>query len=286
MERHSGLRDAAWEQIKDLLPRGRTRGGRWVDHRMMIDAVAWKYRTGAPWRDLPARFGPWQTVYNRFRRWARDGTWNSLLRELQAQADSAGEIDWLVSVDSTVVRAHQHAAGARIHPETTNEPADHGLGRSRGGLTTKIHLAADGRCRPLAILISAGHRHDSLFFEAVIARIRVPRTGAGRPRTRPRQVSADRAYSSRAIRQYLRKRGIKALIPEPSDQAANRKRRGRNGGRPPAFDRDGYKIRNTVERCIGRMKQWRGIAMRTDKLATHYEAAVVLAATMLWTMRR
>jgi transposase len=79
----------------------------------VIDGVAWKYRTGSPWRDMPEDFGPWQTVYSRFRRWARDGTWHRILTALQARADAAGDIDWLVCVDSTVVRAHQHAAGAR-----------------------------------------------------------------------------------------------------------------------------------------------------------------------------
>lgn len=80
---------------------------------MIIDAVAWKYRGNNAWQDLPERFGPWQTVFNRFRRWAKDGTWQRILTELQAQADAAGDIDWLVSVDFTTVRAHQHAAGAR-----------------------------------------------------------------------------------------------------------------------------------------------------------------------------
>lgn len=116
-----------------------------------------------------------------------------------------------------------------------------------------------------------------------MAGVRVPRIGNGRPRTRPDSVSADRAYSSRAIRTHLRRRGITAVIPEPADQIANRKRRGSRGGRPPGFDRQAYKHRNTVERCINRLKQWRGIAMRTDKLAVHYLAALHVAAIFLWT---
>ncbi|MGW7056939.1 IS5 family transposase [Streptomyces sp. NPDC054904] len=282
MERHGWLTGPGWEKIDALLPTRRGRGGRWRDHRTVIDAVFWKYRTGAPWRDLPASFGPWQTVYNRFRRWARDGTWRTIWTAFQVRADAPGEIDWLVSVDSTIVRAHQHAAGARIGQRPAGEPEDHAMGRSRGGLTTKVHLVADGRCRPLALALSAGQRNDAVFFEAVMARIRAPRPGPGRPRTRPEQVCADRAYSSRAIRTHLRDRRIRALIPEPSDQVTNRKRRGRAGGRPPAFDPDGYKIRNTVERCIARLKQWRGIAMRTDELALHFEAAVTVAAIEIW----
>lgn len=89
-------------------------------------------------------------------------------------------------------------------------------------------------------------------------------------------VLADKAYSSRAIREQLRRRGVRAVIPQPADQAANRKRRGRRGGRPPAFDREAYKQRNTVERCFNRLKQWRGLATRYEKTATTYLAGLYL----------
>ncbi|GAO07118.1 putative transposase [Streptomyces lydicamycinicus] len=118
-----------------------------------------------------------------------------------------------------------------------------------------------------------------------MARIRVPRTGPGRPRTRLVTVLADRAYSSRSIRSHLRRRTIRAVIPQPSDQIGHRLRRGRRGGRPPGFDADAYKQRNTVERCINRLKQWRGLATRTDKLAIAYQAALHLAAILIWTRR-
>ncbi|SCE13288.1 Transposase [Streptomyces sp. DfronAA-171] len=79
----------------------------------MLNGIVWKFRTGTAWRDVPERYGPWQTLHTRFRRWALDGTFERMLRAAQAQADAAGDIEWLVSVDSTVLRAHQHAAGAR-----------------------------------------------------------------------------------------------------------------------------------------------------------------------------
>lgn len=115
-----------------------------------------------------------------------------------------------------------------------------------------------------------------------MAGIRVPRSGPGRPRTRPDAVLADRAYSSRAIRNHLRRRGIRAVIPQPSDQIGHRLRRGRAGGRPPAFDAEAYRQRDSVERCINRLKQWRGLAMRTDKLAIAYQAALHLPAILMW----
>jgi transposase len=113
MVRSGVLSDSAWSRLEPLLPSSDGhRGGRWRSHRQVIEAVAWRFRTGSPWRDLPAQFGPWQTAWKRLDRWSRDGTWEWLLRELQADADAAGELDWVISVDSTVVRAHQHAAAA------------------------------------------------------------------------------------------------------------------------------------------------------------------------------
>ncbi|EFL37330.1 transposase, IS4 [Streptomyces griseoflavus Tu4000] len=134
-------------------------------------------------------------------------------------------------------------------------------------------------------MVTAGQAGDAPAFEAVVAGIQVPRSGPGRPRTRPESVLADRAYSSRAIRGHLRQRGIRAVIPQPSDQIGHRLGRGRDGGRPPAFDAEAYKQRNTVERCIGRPKQWRGLTMRTDKLALAYRAALHLAAFLIWARR-
>lgn len=122
-------------------------------------------------------------------------------------------------------------------------------------------------------------------FEAVMAGIRVPRTGPGRPRARPATILADRACSSRAIRRHLRRRGISAVIPQPSDQIRRRPRRGRQGGRPPGFDAEAYKQRNTVGRCINRLKQCRGLATRCDKLALAYQAAHHLAAILIGARR-
>ena len=108
------LTNEQWARLAPLLPKGRKPGRppRW-SKRQLIDGIRWRTRTGAPWRDVPARYGPWQTVYGLFRRWQRDGTWQRILTGLQAQADAKGLITWQVSVDSTVARAHQHAAGAR-----------------------------------------------------------------------------------------------------------------------------------------------------------------------------
>ena len=110
------ITDKAWEQIAPLLPENGQRGGQWQDHRKVVNGILWKLRTGAPWRDLPERYGPWQICYDRFVRWRRDGTWDRLLEHLQAKSDAVGEVEWVVSVHSSMVRAHQHAAGARARP--------------------------------------------------------------------------------------------------------------------------------------------------------------------------
>ncbi|MGV9349479.1 IS5 family transposase, partial [Streptomyces spiralis] len=149
------------------------------------------------------------------------------------------------------------------------------------GLTTKVHLACDGKGRPLAILLTPGQRHDSVCARPLLERIRVPRDGLGRPRCRPDRVIADKAYSSRGFRAYLRKRGIAHTIPEKTDQRRHRLRRGGHGGRPPGFDRETYRRRNVIERCFNRLKGFRGIATRYEKTATSYEAAVTLASFLI-----
>ncbi len=170
-------------------------------------------------------------------------------------------------------------------PDQECEPAGHGIGRSRGGLTTKIHHAVDSRGRPLAVVITGGQRHDGVILLQVLADIRVPRSGGGRVRTRPDAVLTDRAYGSRGNCDYLRLRGIRAVIPEKKDQIATRKKRGSKGGRPPAFDAGAYRNRNVVERSFAYVKQWRGLATRYDKLAITYRAAVVISAMLTWLRR-
>jgi len=168
-----------------------------------------------------------------------------------------------------------------VHVVVT-EPGDHGIGRSRGGLTTKVHALVDGRGRPLVLIVSPGQAGDSPMFGVLLDRLRVARAGPGRPRTRPDSVAGDKAYSARAHRRLLRDRGIKAVIPEPGDQVGHRARRGSRGGRPPGFDPAAYRGRNVIERCFNQLKQWRGLATRYDKHARTYRAAVHLAAVLLW----
>jgi transposase len=131
------------------------------------------------------------------------------------------------------------------------------------------------------ILLSPGQSGDAPMMLPLLAQLRIPRS-CGRPRTRPDRVLGDKAYSSRAIRSHLRARGITAVIPEPDDQKAHRKRRGAAGGRPLSYDKIAYRGRNVIERAFNSFKHWRGLATRYDKHATIYRGGLVLAAALIW----
>jgi transposase len=157
------------------------------------------------------------------------------------------------------------------------------IGRSRGGLSTKVHALVDGRGRPLAAVLTPGQAGDNPQLEPLLDAVRVSRRGPGRPRRRPDRIVADKAYSHPSTRHALRRRGIAVTIPQRSDQVLHRQARGSAGGRPYAFDQEIYKRRNVVERYFNRLKQWRGIATRYDKTAQNYRGGVLLAGLVLWT---
>lgn len=265
------MTDPQWERLRPLLPPQRPRTGHPArDHRTILSAILWVLRTGAPWRDLPERFGPWSTAWSRFRRWTAAGVWVRVLAVLQHEADLAGQLDWETHyVDGTVVRAHQHAAGA------VGGQAQEALGRSRGGFSTKVHLRAEGGGKPLAIVLSGGERHESRYVAALLASGHVRRRARGRPRGRPRCLVGDRGYSYATVRRLLARRHIRAVIPRRSDQRPG-------DGRHAPFDRAAYRERNRVERLVNRLKQHRRVATRYEKRAVHYLAMLTLASMVLW----
>lgn len=129
------LTDQEWERLEDKLPSSKgKRGGQYKDHRLVLDGILWVLRTGAPWRDLPERYGKWKTCHDRLLRWRRQGVWERVLQALQGEADAVGAVVWtVVSIDGTTVRAHQHAAGARHLPARAEPPAELEKGGSRAG---------------------------------------------------------------------------------------------------------------------------------------------------------
>ncbi len=223
-------------------------------------------RTGAPWRDVPGRFGRWTTIYSRFRRWTTRGVWQRIFEALLRQADQEGRLDWSKHVvDGTIVRAHVSAAGAKGGHQRE------ALGRCRGGFSTKIHLRAEGNGKPFAFVLSGGERHEAAFFNDLVQQGAVRRAGRGRPRTRPGTLVGDRGYSYDRIRRFLWRRGIRVVIPRRRDQ------------RPGLdFDSTTYRERNRVERLVGQLKRFRRVATRYEKRAASYLGLLTVVAILLW----
>ena len=200
------------------------------------------------------------------------GRWGLAARPRRAPAGCRPRwgVDWGTHyVDGTVVRAHQHAAGA------AGGQAHEALGRSRGGFSTKVHLRAEGGGRLLAFVLSGGERHESLYVGALLARGHVRRAGHGRPRSRPARLMGDRGYSYPAVRRLLARRHIRAVIPRRRDQ---RPEDGRHG----PLDRETYRSRNRIDRLVNRLKQFRRVATRYEKRAAHFLARLTLGAALLW----
>lgn len=281
IHRRGELNESQWRRLRSLLPAQKPAVGRpSQDHRRIINGILWIVRTGAPWRDLPERYGAWATASGRFYRWRKQGLWQQILQKLQQLADAKGQLNWdLHHVDGSVIRAHQHAAGAirgAIDPlsllsATEQVQQREALGWSKGGFSTKIHLRCDGNGLPMTFLVTVGERHETVMFESLMEQGAVARSGGGRPRIRPKRVVADKGYSSGKIRRYLRRRGIRFTIPRKD----NEKHRGK-------FDKTLYRQRNQVERCFNRLKQFRRVATRYEKKAENYLAVLTLASIVLW----
>ena len=229
----------------------------------MIHGVMGRLRTCAPWRDLPERYGPWQTVYHRFNKMRKNGLIDRLLERLRAWLNAERLIDAeLWCIDGTVIRAARAAGGAvSLAKKVADEPEDHALGRSRGGFGTKVHLVRDGHGVPLAVTLTPGQRHESTQFEAVLGKVRLRG-----PRCRPVKLTGDKGYSYGRIWRWLARHGIKAVIPRRKDQRPDDNR--------VRFDREAYRRRSTVERCIGWLKECRAVATRFDKLAVNDQATI------------
>ncbi len=150
-------------------------------------------------------------------------------------------------------------------------PETEALGRSQGGFSTKIHARAEGQGKPITFVLTAGQRHEAPILPRLLDQGDVKRRGVGRPRRRPCRLVGDKGYSSRSIRQLLRRRGIRITIPH---------KRNETGTGP--FDREAYRARNRIERMFNRLKQWRRIATRYEKRAENYRAMLTLVATLLW----
>ncbi|MDL2264085.1 IS5 family transposase [Synergistaceae bacterium OttesenSCG-928-I11] len=249
MSRHN-LSDESWNRIKELLPPERSgkKGRPAKDNRLIVNAILWILYTGSPWRDLPEEFGSWKSVYTRFRRWSQQDIWEKVFAKLSEDQDLEN-----VMIDGTYIRAHQHAAGAKGGQEKQ------ALGRSRGGFTTKIHAIVDALGNPLKLFLTGGEVHDIVPAPDLLSDFS------------DCTVLADKGYDSNALVSDLESRNITVVIPPRS----NRKD-------PRDYDYHLYKERHLVECFFNKIKQFRRIATRYEKLAESYLAMVMIAASIIW----
>lgn len=271
MPTRGNLTDAQWMRLRPFLPPVKPARGRPnKPHRRIINAILWVLRTGAPWRDLPRSYGPWSTVYSRFRRWRILGIWAAILQRLRELMHRQGLIDWSTHhIDGTVIRAHQDAAGARKAPgeEPESSRRRQKLGKSRGGLTTKSVIRVDALGHLISMVLLPGQRHDIMGFVDVMEKGAIQGV-RGRPRLRPRRVVGDKGFSAKWTRAWLKERNVRQTIAKREDE-----------NRTGPFDREIYRGRNVVERTIGRYKQkFRRLATRYDKLGSSYESFWDIAA--------
>ncbi|HST93018.1 MAG TPA: IS5 family transposase [Brevundimonas sp.] len=246
------LRDDQWERIKDFVPGG-TRGKRGprTDNRRFLDALLWMARSGGRWRDLPERLGDYRSVKRRYYRWIEMGVLDAMLSVLARDAD----LEWLM-IDSTIVRAHQHAAGAR---REKGGPDAQGLGRSRGGLSTKIHAATEALGLPVRLIGSPGQNNDITVAHDLVEGFDAKAT------------IADKGYDADHFCDGLAETGTEIVIPPKRNRKIQR-----------SYDVELYKERNRIERFFARLKQYRRVATRYDKLLANFMGFVKIAAIAIW----
>jgi transposase len=236
------------ERARSHLRRADAGGPRDRNDRAFFEGVVWILRTGAPWRDVPPTFGKWNTLYQRFRRWAKAERWERMRQVVLPPV----EADALLLLDSTIIKAHPHAAGAR---KVGGEARDRALGRSRGGFTTKLHAVVSSNGQLVRYILTGGQVNDVTQAEALITGLR------------GKAVVADRAYDSDAFLAAVTGSGMRAVVPSRATRRSLRE-----------LDSEAYGRRNVIERWFGRAKQYRRVATRYDKTATSYASFAATAA--------
>ena len=246
MRAHPAISNEQWVRVTAAMAAATSRGPKGRDDKSFFEAILWILRTGAPWRDLPEGFGKWSRSYRRFRRWALAGRWETLRHSLR-RAESK-----LVLIDSTIIKAHPHAAGAL---RRTGGQSAQALGRSRGGLTTKLHAAVSERGELVRYIVTAGQVND------------VTQAGFLTECGEGEAVVADRAYDSDSLIQHIEAGGRAAIIPSRSNRKVFR-----------VIESVLYRRRNVIERWFGGLKGFPRVATRYEKTLASYVGVVATAA--------
>lgn len=241
------LSDNAWEKLKQILKEsGRVYNK--YEHRNTLEGILYRMRTGIPWRDLPIEFGDWSKVFRRFNLWSKKGVLDKLFQSLVTEIDA----DWLF-IDGSIVKAHQDSSSAASDDEN--------IGKSRGGNSTKIHLAVDSGGLPLYFELSGGQVSDITHAQSLVEHTPVTTC-----------VIGDKGYDSQQLRDAIEARGATAYIP----------RRSNNKTGNAEMDWCLYKYRHLVENAFLKIKKYRAIGTRYEKLARNYHSLVSLAFMMMW----
>jgi len=241
------LTDEHWSKLKRILLAESIYDK--SDLRLTVEGMLYRMRTGCPWRDLPEFFGLWNAIYKRFRAWCQGGKWWRVFKAVVSDPD----LEWTF-MDGTYAKAHQHSAGAV-------GPKPQAIGKSRAGLTTKLHLAVDAYGLPIEFKITGGQVNDCTVAPALIARL-----------SQAQAIVGDKGYDSLRIREQIRSQGSRCVIP--------RRRNSVHGN--DDLDHGAYRDRHLVENAFARLKQYRALAFRFDKLEKHYEGVVAMACALLW----
>ena len=256
LEDRTILTDAQWAKIEDLLP-GRVgwAGRNAKDNRLFVEGILWILRTGAPWRDFPKTYGNWNSAFKRFRVWIKKGIWTRIFEYLRDEPD----MEW-IAIDASVIRAHQHSAGALKKGETPEQSRENqALGRSRGGLSTKIHVIVDALGYPIDFVLTPGQVSDITQAERLINDKEF------------HCLLGDKGYDADSLLTLIKAKGAESVIPPKSNRKDQRE-----------YDKHLYKERNIVERFFNRIKQFRRIATRFDKIATSFLAMLTIASCIVW----
>jgi len=241
------LTDSQWKKIEFFFPTRKRRGRPPLNPRIVFNAILWLLKSGARWRDLPTCFGNWNSVYHKFRQWIRVGLFEKILRVLNFATNKY----LLVQIDSTFCKVHKHGLGA------FKRNGKQAIGKSRGGYTTKIHALVNEYFQLMGVILTGGQIHDSEPALELFEGIEL--TG--------KKVLTDKAFGSEKIRDYLAGHGAIVCIPDKSNAVIKHD-----------FDAQLYKQRNVVERFFQRMKEFRHIAIRFDKLDICFLNFIFLAA--------
>lgn len=241
------LSDNTWKVLRDLL----LKHGVYNKYhlRSTVEGILFRMRTGIQWRDLPSEFGLWSSVFSRFNAWSRKGILNALFEKLSESNDP----EWIF-IDASIVKAHQSAMGAA-------SDADEAIGKSVGGNSSKIHLATDSNGLPVYFEISGGQVHDVVHAESLVEFS--PNATV---------ITADKGYDSQSLREFIKEKGSEPNIPRKENSKLNNDH----------MDWCLYKYRHLVENAFQKIKYYRGIATRYDKLARNYASTLALAFVMIW----